>query len=31
VTVRDEAGNVIAEFRGHSRTVPGSLLGEGKG
>jgi acyl-CoA thioesterase len=26
VTVRDEAGNVIAEFRGHSRTVPGSLL-----
>jgi acyl-CoA thioesterase len=26
VTVRDEAGNIIAEFRGHSRTVPGSLL-----
>jgi acyl-CoA thioesterase len=26
VTVRDEAGNSIAEFRGHSRTVPGSLL-----
>lgn len=26
ITVRDEAGNVIAEFRGHSRTVPGSLL-----
>jgi acyl-CoA thioesterase len=26
VTVRDEAGNTIAEFRGHSRTVPGSLL-----
>lgn len=27
VTVRDEAsGTVIAEFRGHSRTVPGSLL-----
>lgn len=26
VTVRDEAGAVIAEFRGHSRTVPGSLL-----
>jgi acyl-CoA thioesterase len=28
VTVRDEAGNIIAEFRGHSRTVPGSLLPE---
>jgi acyl-CoA thioesterase len=26
VTVRDEDGNIIAEFRGHSRTVPGSLL-----
>ncbi|MGL4239941.1 MAG: hydroxyphenylacetyl-CoA thioesterase PaaI [Beijerinckiaceae bacterium] len=26
VTVRDDAGNVIAEFRGHSRVVPGSLL-----
>ncbi len=26
VTVRDEAGSIIAEFRGHSRTVPGSLL-----
>jgi acyl-CoA thioesterase len=26
VTVKDEAGNIIAEFRGHSRTVPGSLL-----
>jgi acyl-CoA thioesterase len=26
VTVRDESGNVIAEFRGHSRTVAGSLL-----
>jgi acyl-CoA thioesterase len=26
VTVRDETGTVIAEFRGHSRTVPGSLL-----
>jgi acyl-CoA thioesterase len=26
VTVRDAAGNIIAEFRGHSRTVPGSLL-----
>ena len=26
VTVRDEAGTVIAEFRGHSRTLPSSLL-----
>lgn len=26
VTVTDEAGTVIAEFRGHSRTIPGSLL-----
>jgi acyl-CoA thioesterase len=26
VTVRDEAGGIIAEFRGHSRVVPGSLL-----
>jgi acyl-CoA thioesterase len=26
VTVRDSAGHIIAEFRGHSRTVPGSLL-----
>jgi acyl-CoA thioesterase len=26
ITVRDEAGTTIAEFRGHSRTVPGSLL-----
>jgi acyl-CoA thioesterase len=26
ITVSDEAGAVIAEFRGHSRTVPGSLL-----
>ena len=26
VTVRDEAGNIIAEFRGHSRTIPGSLV-----
>jgi acyl-CoA thioesterase len=26
VTVRDEKGTVIAEFRGHSRTLPGSLL-----
>jgi acyl-CoA thioesterase len=29
VTVRDETGAVIAEFRGHSRVVPGSLLPEG--
>ena len=26
VTVRDETGAVIAEFRGHSRTIPGSLI-----
>ena len=26
VTVRDDKGNAIAEFRGHSRTLPGSLL-----
>jgi len=26
VTVREEAGPVIAEFRGHSRTLPDSLL-----
>lgn len=26
VTVRNEAGTVIAEFRGHSRTLPASLL-----
>lgn len=30
VTVRDETGAVIAEFRGHSRTLPGSLI-EGAG
>jgi acyl-CoA thioesterase len=28
VTVRDEAGTIIAEFRGHSRTLPGSLIAE---
>lgn len=28
ITVRDETGTVIAEFRGHSRTLPGSLIGE---
>lgn len=27
VTVRDENGTVIAEFRGNSRSIPGSLLG----
>jgi acyl-CoA thioesterase len=27
VTVTDKAGNVVAEFRGHSRTISGSLLG----
>lgn len=26
VTVRDEAGNVIAEFRGQSRTVGGTIV-----
>jgi acyl-CoA thioesterase len=26
ITVRDETGTVIAEFRGHSRTLPGSLI-----
>jgi acyl-CoA thioesterase len=26
VTVRDESGNIIAEFRGHSRTVAGTLF-----
>ena len=26
ITVRDDKGSVIAEFRGHSRTVPGNLL-----
>lgn len=29
VTVCDEQGVIIAEFRGHSRTIPGSLLPEG--
>ena len=27
VTVRDQAGTVIAEFRGHSRSISGTLLG----
>ena len=26
VTVRDDAGTVIAEFRGHSRSIPGRLV-----
>jgi len=26
ITVCDETGTVIAEFRGHSRTLPGSLI-----
>jgi acyl-CoA thioesterase len=29
ITVRDENGTVIAEFRGHSRAIPGSLLDQG--
>lgn len=29
ITVRDEAGTVVAEFRGHSRAIPGSLLDHG--
>ncbi len=29
VTVTDPAGEVVAEFRGHSRTIAGSLLGDG--
>ena len=31
VTVRDGAGEVVAEFRGHSRTISGSLLGPSTG
>jgi acyl-CoA thioesterase len=26
ITVRDQDGTVVAEFRGHSRTLPGSLI-----
>lgn len=26
VTIRTEAGDIVAEFRGHSRTVPGTLF-----
>jgi acyl-CoA thioesterase len=29
ITVEDATGRRIAEFRGHSRTIPGSLLPEG--
>ena len=28
ITVRDEAGTTIAEFRGHSRAISGRLVGE---
>ena len=28
VTVRSEAGEMIAEFRGHSRSIPGTLVPE---
>ena len=28
VTVRTEAGETIAEFRGHSRSIPGALVSE---
>jgi acyl-CoA thioesterase len=28
VTVRDQTGAVIAEFRGHSRSIPGTLVPE---
>lgn len=28
VTVRDQADTIIAEFRGHSRTLPKSLIGD---
>src|SRR5579859_1628822 len=28
VTVRDSRNNVVAEFRGHSRTIAGNLLGK---
>jgi acyl-CoA thioesterase len=29
VTVKSETGDVIAEFRGHSRSIPGVLVPEG--
>jgi acyl-CoA thioesterase len=28
IMVRDETGSTIAEFRGHSRSIPGTLLAE---
>jgi acyl-CoA thioesterase len=28
VTVRSEAGDIIAEFRGHSRAIPGTHVPE---
>ena len=31
VTVRNGQGEVVAEFRGHSRTIPGTLLASGAG
>jgi len=31
VTVTTEQGTVVAEFRGHSRTIPGTLLDAGAG
>lgn len=31
VTVRDGKGEVVAEFRGHSRTIAGTLLGQEAG
>ena len=30
VTVRDSRNNVVAEFRGHSRTIAGNLLGKNR-
>ena len=30
VTVRTEAGEPVAEFRGHSRVIPGTLAGDAK-
>lgn len=30
ITVRDDTGTVVAEFRGHSRTLPGSLVADAK-
>lgn len=29
ITVTDGTGATVAEFRGHSRTIPGTLLGDG--